>query len=117
MNHWPLEVTNLLMLNDPFFGLVNGMIANGEKTAKAYYKAKGWVALCCSSQPLAVYLTGRELYAGVPFFFNTGSAWLCQMLFSHYEFTQDTAYLRKLYPILKGSAEFYLSTLVKEPHA
>lgn len=111
MNHWPLEVTNLPMLNDPFFGLVNGMIANGEKTAKAYYKAKGWVSFVLTNS--WQFTSPGENYSWGSF--NTGSAWLCQMLWSHYEFTQDTAYLRKLYPILKGSAEFYLSTLVKEP--
>jgi alpha-L-fucosidase 2 len=37
------------------------------------------------------------------------------MLWNHYEFTRDSAYLRNVYPVLKGSAEFYLSTLVKEP--
>lgn len=111
MNHWPLEVTNLPMLNDPFFELVNGMIANGEKTANAYYRAKGWVSFVLTN--LWQFTSPGENYTWGSF--NTGSAWLCQMLYSHYEFTQDTAYLRKLYPILKGSAEFYLSTLVKEP--
>jgi alpha-L-fucosidase 2 len=111
MNHWPLEVTNLPMLNDPFFGLVKGMVAPGEKTAKAYYNAPGWVAFVLTN--VWQYTSPGENYAWGSF--NTGSAWLCQMLWNHYEFTQDTAYLRKLYPILKGSAEFYLSTLVKEP--
>jgi alpha-L-fucosidase 2 len=111
MNHWPLEVTNLPMLNDPFFRLVNGMMANGEKTAQAYYNAKGWVAFVLTN--LWQFTSPGENYTWGSF--NTGSAWLCQMLYNHYEFTRDTAYLRKLYPILKGSAEFYLSTLVKEP--
>jgi alpha-L-fucosidase 2 len=111
MNHWPLEVTNLPMLNDPFFGLVKGMVAPGEKTAKAYYNAPGWVAFVLTN--VWQYTSPGENYAWGSF--NTGSAWLCQMLWNHYEFTQDTTYLRKLYPILKGSAEFYLSTLVKEP--
>ncbi|MBO9205145.1 MULTISPECIES: glycoside hydrolase family 95 protein [Niastella] len=111
MNHWPLEVTNLSMLNDPFFGLVKRMIPNGEKTAQAYYKAKGWVSFVLTN--IWQFTSPGENYSWGSF--NTGSAWLCQMLYNHYEFTQDTAYLRKLYPILKGSAEFYLSTLVKEP--
>lgn len=111
MNHWPLEVTNLPMLNDPFFGLVKGMVAPGEKTAKAYYNAQGWVAFVLTN--IWQYTSPGENYTWGSF--NTGSAWLCQMLYNHYEYTRDTAYLRKLYPILKGSAEFYLSTLVKEP--
>ena len=43
-NYWPLEVTNLGALNEPFFGLVKGLVEPGEKTANAYYDSKGWVA-------------------------------------------------------------------------
>ncbi|WP_207513994.1 glycoside hydrolase family 95 protein [Longitalea luteola] len=111
MNHWPLEVTNLPMLNEPFFSLVEGLVNPGEKTAKAYYNANGWVAHVITN--IWQYTSPGEHYSWGSL--NTGSAWLCQMLWNHYEFTQDTAYLRKLYPILKGSAGFYLSTLVKEP--
>jgi alpha-L-fucosidase 2 len=111
MNHWPLEVTNLSALNEPFFSLVKGLVQPGEKTAKAYYNAKGWVAHVITN--VWQYTSPGEHYSWGSF--NTGSAWLCQMLWNHYEYTQDTAYLRKLYPVLKGSAEFYLSTLVKEP--
>src|SRR4030095_2455646 len=32
-----------------------------------------------------------------------------------YEYTRDLAYLRKIYPLLKGSAQFFLDTLVEEP--
>ncbi|MFB6978823.1 glycosyl hydrolase family 95 catalytic domain-containing protein [Streptomyces scopuliridis] len=36
-----------------------------------------------------------------------GNAWLCQNLFEHYEYTQDRAYLGKIYPLLKGAVEFW----------
>lgn len=111
MNHWPLEVTNLPMLNEPFYTLVKGLVKPGEKTAKAYYNGKGWVAHVITN--IWQYTSPGEHYSWGSF--NTGSAWLCQMLWNHYEFTRDTAYLRQLYPVLKGSAAFYLSTLVKEP--
>ena len=45
----------------------------------------------------------------------SGSAWLCQHLWEHYAFTLDRDFLRWAYPILKGSAEFYLDNLVEEP--
>ncbi len=44
MNHWPLEVSNLSELNLPLTKLVEGIVPNGEKTAKAYYNSNGWVA-------------------------------------------------------------------------
>ncbi|MGK5742632.1 glycosyl hydrolase family 95 catalytic domain-containing protein [Micromonospora sp. URMC 103] len=41
-----------------------------------------------------------------------GNAWLCQNLFEHYEYTQDRAYLAKVYPLLKGAVEFWAARLV-----
>jgi alpha-L-fucosidase 2 len=44
-----------------------------------------------------------------------GGAWLCQNLWDHYLFTGDKKYLKLIYPSLKGSAQFFLDTLVEEP--
>lgn len=44
MNHWALETGNLSELNLPLKDLVKQMVPYGEKTAKAYYNADGWVA-------------------------------------------------------------------------
>ncbi|MFG1807196.1 glycoside hydrolase N-terminal domain-containing protein [Streptomyces sp. NPDC049040] len=41
-----------------------------------------------------------------------GNAWLCQNLFEHYEYTQDPAYLEKIYPLLKGAVEFWEARLI-----
>ncbi|MFI1393632.1 glycosyl hydrolase family 95 catalytic domain-containing protein [Streptomyces sp. NPDC020681] len=41
-----------------------------------------------------------------------GNAWLCQSLWEHYEFTQDTTYLAKIYPLLKGAVQFWEARLV-----
>lgn len=112
MNHWPLDVTNLSMLNEPFYTLVKNMVKPGQETAKVYYNGKGWVAHVITNV-WGYTAPGESASWGAT---NSGSGWLCQMLWSHYEFTMDKAYLQKIYPILKGSAEFYLSTLVKDPY-
>lgn len=111
MNHWPLEVTNLPMLNGPFFTLVKNLVKPGEKTAKAYYNGKGWVAHVITNV-WGYTSPGEDASWGAT---NSGSGWLCQMLWDHYAFTGDMDYLRKIYPVIKGSAAFYLSTLVKDP--
>ncbi|MFC6704184.1 glycosyl hydrolase family 95 catalytic domain-containing protein [Flexivirga alba] len=41
-----------------------------------------------------------------------GNAWLCNSVFEHYEFTQDTAYLAKIYPLLKGACDFWKARLI-----
>lgn len=111
MNHWPLNVTNLPMLNDPFYQLVKSLVEPGEKTARVYYQGDGWVAHVITN--IWGYTSpGEHPSWGAT---NSGSGWLCHMLWRHYAFTLDTAYLQKIYPILKGSAEFYLSTMVEYP--
>lgn len=111
MNHWPLEVSNLSELNLPLAELVKGMVKNGEKTAKAYYNADGWVAHVITNiwgftEP------GEAASWGIT---KVGSGWLCDNLWQHYEFTNDQSYLRQIYPILKGSAQFYNSMLINDP--
>lgn len=112
MNHWLLDVTNLPMLNEPFYTLVKGLVKPGEKTAKAYYHGDGWVAHVITNV-WGYTSPGESASWGAT---NSGSGWLCEMLWQHYAFTGDREYLKKIYPILKGSAAFYLSTLVKDPH-
>lgn len=112
MNHWPVDVTNLPMLNEPFYTLVKGLVKPGAKTAKAYYNGEGWVAHVITNV-WGYTAPGESASWGAT---NSGSGWLCHMLWSHYAFTLDKDYLKKIYPILKGSAAFYLSTLVKDPN-
>lgn len=111
MNHWPLDVTNLPMLNQPFEALVADLVQPGSKTAKVYYDGDGWVAHVITNV-WGYTSPGEHPSWGAT---NSGSGWLCQMLWRHYAFTRDPAYLEKIYPILKGSAQFYLSSLVKDP--
>jgi alpha-L-fucosidase 2 len=46
-----------------------------------------------------------------------GGAWLCQTLWEHYLFCADKRYLVEIYPLLKGSAQFFLDTLVEDPNS
>lgn len=111
MNHFPVEVSNLPELNLPLVELVRGLVKPGERTAKAYYNADGWVAHVITNiwgwtEP------GESASWGVT---KAGSGWLCSNLWDHYAFSADKAYLKNIYPILKGSAQFYNSILVKDP--
>lgn len=39
-------------------------------------------------------------------------AWLCTHIWSHFEYTGDVTFLQRMYPILKGSVEFFLDFLI-----
>src|SRR5439155_8586636 len=42
-------------------------------------------------------------------------AWLTLPLWDRYEYSGDREYLQRIYPLLKGAAQFFLDTLVEEP--
>lgn len=111
MNHWPVEVSNLPELNLPLAELVKRMVPFGEKTAKAYYNADGWVAHVITNV-WGFTEPGESASWGIA---NAGSGWLCNNLWQHYDFTHDKKYLTGIYPVLKGSAQFYSSMLLKDP--
>ncbi|MFS2185886.1 glycoside hydrolase N-terminal domain-containing protein [Mucilaginibacter sp. Mucisp84] len=110
MNQWPVEVSNLSELNLPLADLVKEMVPHGEKTAKAYYNADGWVAHVITN-PWGFTEPGESASWGVC---KVGSGWLCDNLWQHYDFTGDKNYLKQIYPILKGAAQFYNSMLISD---
>lgn len=111
MNHWLTEVCNLPELNSPLTELTKGLVKSGEQTAKSFYGADGWVAHW-GTNPWRYTAPGEDPSWGAT---NTGGAWLCQHLYNHYLYTQDVDYLKDVYPVMKGSAEFFHSTMITEP--
>jgi alpha-L-fucosidase 2 len=111
INYWPVEVANLSECHLPLIELTRELSINGMRTAKHYYGTEGWVAhhnadLWRASTPVG----GDCTWAMFP----CGGAWLCRHLVEHYNFTQDKEYLRSVYPVLKGSALFFVQNLQKE---
>jgi alpha-L-fucosidase 2 len=111
MNFWPAEVCNLSELHEPLFALIRSLQTPGAQTAKEYYNARGWVAHVLAN-PWGFTSPGEGASWGAT---TTGSAWLCQHLWDHYLFTGDRGFLESAYPLMKGSALFYLDMLIEEP--
>ncbi len=110
MNHWGVEVSNLSEYHRPFIEMIKNVAKEGTKTAKAYYGAPGWVVYMMTNV-WGYSAPGEHASWGA----STASGWLCNHLWEHYQFTQDKAYLREIYPVLKDAALFYQATLVKDP--
>lgn len=111
MNYWPAEVTNLTETHEPLFQMLKGLSESGQATANTLYGAQGWVAhhntdLWRVTSPIDFATAGM---------WPTGGAWLCQHLWEHYLYTGDKSFLKDAYPILKGSADFFMTSLVQEP--
>ncbi|MCY2953907.1 MAG: glycoside hydrolase family 95 protein [Planctomycetota bacterium] len=111
MNYWPVDNTNLGECAEPLMALVEDLAVTGARTAKTMYNARGWVAHHNTDLWRATAPIDGPQYGMWP----TGGAWLCNTLYDHYEFTCDRAYLQRLYPAMKGAAEFFLDSLVEEP--
>lgn len=111
MNHWGVEPGNLSELNLPLAELVASLVPHGERTAKAYYNAEGWIAHVITN-PWMFTEPGESASWGVS---KSGSGWLCNNLWDHYVYSNDKNYLKRIYPVLKGSAQFYKAILIKEP--
>lgn len=111
MNYWLAETTNLGSLAEPLHRFTESLVKPGQETSGAYYKGRGWVAHVISN-PWGYTSPGESAEWGSTL---TGGAWLCEHLWEHYRFGRDTTFLRKYYPVLKGSAEFLQSILVEEP--
>ena len=111
MNYWPAEVTNLSETHGPLFSMLKDLSVTGAETARTMYDCRGW---------MAHHNTDLWRICGVVDFaaagmWPSGGAWLAQHIWQHYLFTGDKEFLKEYYPILKGTAQFYMDFLVEHP--
>jgi len=112
INYWPVETANLGECHLPLIDLTEQLSIDGAHIAKDLYGVRGWTAhhntdIWRQAGPVS----GNAVWS----IFQVGGAWLCQHLWEHYAFSGDEAYLRRVWPTLKGSARFYLDYMMEEP--
>ena len=111
MNYWPAEPGNLSECVQPLTAMVLDLTQTGARTARVMYHARGWVVHHNTDLWRATAPIDGPQYGLWPM----GGAWLLQNLWEHYRFTGDKIFLKEIYPAMKGSAQFFLDTLVEEP--
>jgi alpha-L-fucosidase 2 len=111
MNYWPALSTNLEETMEPLTALVQDLAITGARTARTMYGARGWMAHHNTDLWRATAPIDGPQWGMWP----TGGAWLAVALWERYEYTGNREYLRAIYPLLKGAAEFFVDTLVEEP--
>jgi alpha-L-fucosidase 2 len=111
MNYWPAGPANLAECADPLLAMVEDLADAGQQTARVNWGARGWV--CHHNTDL--WRATAPVDGATWGFWPTGGAWLCQNLFDLYRFSPDRDRLARLYPVLRGAAEFFLDTLVAHP--
>ena len=105
MNYWPACVTNLAECFVPLFDWVDAGRDVWTRQTHAEFGTRGWT------------VRGENgIYGGGAWKWITpASAWLCQNLWDCYAFTQDKAYLDKLYPVLREVCTFWEDRLKSLP--
>src|SRR6185295_3521031 len=93
------------------FTMIRELTDQGGNVAREHYAARGWV----HHQNTDLWRVAAPMDGPSWGTFTTGGAWLSTHLWEHYLFTGDKDFLKKNYPVLKGSAEFFLDFLVPHP--
>ncbi|WP_129665914.1 glycosyl hydrolase family 95 catalytic domain-containing protein [Phytoactinopolyspora endophytica] len=116
MNYWPAETMALPECAEPLIDLVESVAESGVRTARELYDAPGWVAhhnvdLWRSTWPVGEGV-GTPNHAMWPM----GGVWLSAHLAEHAAFApHDHDLLERVWPILRGAAQFVLSLLMRDP--
>lgn len=111
MSYWPADAGNLSDCAEPLYQLVKDVSDQGAQVAKENYGCNGWVL----HQNTDLWMVAAPMDGPTWGTFSTGGAWLCNQLWQQYLYTKDPGYLERIYPLIKGSAQFFMDFLVKQP--
>ena len=111
MNYWPADVCGLDETLVPFFGMIKDLSETGAVTARQMYDCGGWMA----HHNTDLWRIAGPVDGAFWGMYPNGGAWLATHLWTHYLFSKDEAFLREWYPVIKGTADFYLDYLQTDP--
>ena len=111
MNYWPADVCGLDETLVPFFGMIKDLSETGAVTARQMYDCDGWMA----HHNTDLWRIAGPVDGAFWGMYPNGGAWLATHLWTHYLFSKDEAFLREWYPVIKGTADFYLDYLQTDP--
>lgn len=110
MNYWPALTTNLEECFQPFVEKAIALSEAGNYTARNTFGIEdGWVVnhntdLWNRTGPID----------GAWGLWPVGGGWISNQLYDAYNFNQDADYLNKIYPVIKGSADFLQQLMDKK---
>lgn len=110
MNYWPAGPTNLSECTWPLIDFIRGLVKPGEKTAQAYFAARGWTASISANIFGFTSPLSSEIMA---WNFNPmAGPWLATHIWEYYDYTRDRNFLKEVgYDLIKSSAQFTVDYL------
>jgi len=112
MNYWAADSGNLSELSAPLFKMIEDLTDQGAQIAREHYGAGGWVF----HQNTDLWRVAAPMDGPTWGTFTVGGAWLTTHMWEHYLYTQDEAFLAEIYPIMKGSVDFFMDFLIEHPN-
>ncbi len=105
MNYWPSLSTNLTECAEPLTDFIRLLEKPGERTAKAYWGARGWAAgISANIFGFTAPLEGADMSWN---YNPMAASWLATHLWDYYDYTRDEHFLRHTaYPLMRGCALF-----------
>ena len=111
MNYWPAERANLTEMAEPLVKMLKELSQAGRGTARTMYGCRGWMAHHNTDIWRTTGVVDPVFYGEWP----NGGGWLSTHLWERYLYNGDKDYLKQVYPVLKGAADFYVDFLVEHP--
>ena len=114
MNYWPACPTNLAECEWPLIDFIRTLVKPGERTAQAYFGARGWTASISSNIfGFTTPLRDKDMSWN---FSPVAGPWLATHVWDYYDYTRDLDFLKNIgYDLIKGGAEFATDYLWKKP--
>lgn len=114
MNYWPALSTNLTECTEPLTDFIRLLEKPGERTAKAYWGARGWAAgISANIFGFTAPLEGADMSWN---YNPMAASWLATHLWDYYDYTRNEEFLRHTaYPLMKGCALFCEDFLWDKP--
>jgi alpha-L-fucosidase 2 len=113
MNYWAAEATALGDCSEPLLDFISALARRGRVTARELYDLPGWVAH--HNSDIWGFSVPAGLGEGDPAWsmWPLAGGWLSRHLWERWEFEGDVEELReRLWPIMRGAAEFVVAWLV-----
>ena len=114
MNYWPANSTNLSECVAPLVDFIRTLVKPGEKTAQAYFGARGWTASISGN---IFGFTTPLASQDMSWNFNPmAGPWLATHVWEYYDYTRDVKFLKEVgYDLIKSSAQFAVDYLWHKP--
>lgn len=111
MNYWIAGPGNLPEAEMPLFCMLQDLSHTGAVTARVMYGCRGWMA----HHNTDLWRIAGPVDGATWGMFPTGGAWLSTHIWQRYLFSGDQRFLRKMYPVMKGAADFLLDYMQIDP--